>query len=345
MPYPVKINSKNPSEKTIKKAAQILKNGGLVAFPTETVYGLGADGLNSKAVKKIFKAKKRPDDNPLILHVAKKEDLFKYVTINKKILKNIKKLINKFWPGPLTLILKKKKIIPDEVTANLKTVTIRLPDNKIAKMLIQELGSPIAAPSANLSGGPSPTSADHVYNDFKNKIDLILDGGQSKIGLESTVLDCTKWPFKIVRTGKVTPEDLKKELGEVQTYQKKKDEKTPISPGLKYKHYAPKAKLILIKGEGGNVKEEIQKLSRYYRLKKKRVGILNLEKNIKYKGVNLIKFLGKNNVAIAKNLFKSFREFDQKKIDIILINAIEESGLGIAIMNRIKKAAHKTVEA
>lgn len=340
----LKINPIKPERKKIKEAAQILKDGGLVAFPTETVYGLGADALNPKAVRKIFKAKKRPQDNPLILHVALKEDVFKYTKPNKKYLKQIKKLINKFWPGPLTLIIKKKNNVPHEITAGLKNVSIRFPNNPIAIALIKNLGSPIAAPSANLSGKPSPTNARDVYNDLNNRIEMILDGGQTDIGLESTILDCTKSPFAILRPGKITAEELKKVVGKIKIYNSSKKIKSPSSPGLKYTHYSPKAKLILFEGNILAVREKISELAKKYKLNKKRVGVLNLNGRYEYKNANTIICLGKNNADIAKNLFKSFRDFDRKKIDITLAEGIPEKNFGAAIMNRLRKAAKEIIK-
>ena len=340
----LKINPKKPEKNKIKKAVQILKNGGLVAFPTETVYGLGADALNPVAIKKIFKAKKRPQDNPLILHIAKKEDVFIYTEPDKKNLELIKKLINKFWPGPLTLIIKKKKIVPSEITAGLKNTSIRLPDNIVARALIKELGSPIAAPSANLSGSPSPTDASHVYNDLAGRIEMILDGGATKIGVESTILDCTKSPFVLLRPGKITAEELEKIVGKIKMYKASQKIKNPPSPGLKYAHYAPKAKLILIEGKIYDVRKKINELAEKFKSDEKTVGVLNLGNRYNYKNAETIISLGENNEAIAKNLFRSFREFDKKNIDIILAEGIPEKNFGMAIMNRLRKAAKEIIK-
>ncbi|OGF20724.1 threonylcarbamoyl-AMP synthase [Candidatus Falkowbacteria bacterium RIFOXYB2_FULL_38_15] len=338
----IRINPKKPEDEKIKKAAQILRNGGLVAFPTETVYGLGADALNPMAIKKIFKAKKRPQDNPLILHIAEKEDIFIYTEPDKKNLELIKKLINKFWPGPLTLIIKKKKIVPEEITAGLKNTSIRLPDNIVARALIKKLGSPIAAPSANLSGSPSPTEASHVYNDLAGRIEMILDGGETKIGVESTILDCTKSPFVLLRPGKITAEELEKIVGTIKIHKASQKIKNPPSPGLKYAHYSPKAKLILVEGNVSDVRRKIDELIGKYGARK--VGVLNLGNRYNYKNVDTIIYLGENNEAIAKNLFKSFRDFDKKNIDIILVEGIPEKNFGAAIMNRMRKAAKKIIK-
>jgi len=306
----LKINPKNPERDKIKKAAEIIRKGEMVAFPTETVYGLGANALDASAVGKIFKAKGRPGDNPLIVHIADKEDLNKLV-IDIPEIANI--LIDKFWPGPLTLVLKKNKIVPSEVTAGLDTVAIRMPQNKIALALIEESG-PIAAPSANLSTKPSGTSVEHVIQDFNGKIDCIIDGGEAEIGLESTVIDLTSNPIAILRPGKITFEQLNKMIPDlvVSSHVKSKVR----SPGMKYKHYSPKAKVMLAKD-----KSEIVKIKKKYFDKKIRVIDIN------------------NNILLAKNLFKIFRESDLKGYEIIVVRTVNEKGLGLAIMNRLRKAA------
>jgi L-threonylcarbamoyladenylate synthase len=337
----IKINPKKIEIYKIREAAEIIKKGGLVAFPTETVYGLGANVFDEKAVKKIFQVKKRPFNDPIIVHIAKKNDIYK---LTKEVPKIVKKLIDKFWPGPLTLILKKRKIIPKIVTAGLKTVAIRMPKNKIALSLIKEAKTPIAAPSANLFGKPSPTTAQHVKEDLLNKIDLIIDGGPTKIGLESTVLDLTTKPATLLRPGGITLEKLKKILGEIKihpTVFEKIKIKTLKSPGMIYRHYAPKANLFLIEGEEKKVKNKIENLIKKY--KKKKIGVLTVNKNHLYKA-DLVKFVGKNFSSIAKNLFKILREFDRKNIEIIFAEGTSEKGLGLAIMNRLRKASYKIIK-
>ena len=325
----------NQINKTIQKAARIIKKGGLVAFPTETVYGLGANALDKKAVRKIFEAKGRPLDNPVIVHIANFEDLTKLV---RKIPKEAEILAKKFWPGPLTFILFKKKIIPDEVTAGTKTVAIRMPKNKIALKLIKAAGVPIAAPSANLAGKPSPTKAEHVFEDLGDKIDLILDGGPTKIGVESTVLDLTVKPPQILRPGGISFEELKKVIKNIQPHPSllgKKFKGKAKSPGMKYRHYAPRAPLILVKR---NLKEKIKK----YQKQGKKVGVLASDETKKfYQGADLVLSCGsrKNLKKVARNLFKVFREFDRKKVNIILAETFPEEGIGFAIMHRLKKAA------
>lgn len=338
----IKVNSQKLEE--ITGAAEIIKEGNLVAFPTETVYGLGANALDKKAIKKIFEAKGRPLDNPLIVHVADYDDIFK---IAQKIPKIAKTLATKFWPGPLTLIFFKKRIIPDEVTAGGNTVAIRIPKNKIALELIKSAGVPIAAPSANLAGRLSPTTAQHVFEDLGNKIDLILDGGRTKIGIESTVVDLTINPPQILRPGGISFEKLKKVLKNLQLHPsllgKKIQEKTK-SPGMKYRHYAPQAHLILIKGDLKRRGQKIQDLIVKYKKEGKKVGLLTLlEREKFYKGSDLVLSVGseKNLKEVAQNLFKTLRKFDEMGMNIILSETFSRKEIGFAIMDRLEKAAKK----
>ncbi|MEM3374745.1 MAG: L-threonylcarbamoyladenylate synthase [Candidatus Woesearchaeota archaeon] len=309
------------TSKEINKAAELIKKGQLVAFPTETVYGLGGNALNKKAVKKIFIAKGRPSDNPLIVHIARKKDIFNYAVFdNKNQLHIVKKLIKIFWPGPLTLILKKKSFIPDETTGNLNTIAIRMPKNKIALNLIKLSNLPIAAPSANLSGKPSGTTFKHVYNDFNGKISAIIKSKQTKYGLESTVIDLTTWPVKILRPGSITYEQLKKIIPSIVVLKNKKTIKAK-SPGMKYRHYSPNAKIILFensKNQEKRIKEFFKKLKK----ENKKILIIKHKKEV-----------------LSKNLYKIFRECDEKKIDYLLIKATDEKGIGLALMNRLRKAA------
>lgn len=338
----IKINSKNPEIKKIREAALIIKNGGTVAFPTETVYGLGANALDTKAVKKIFKAKKRPADNPLIVHINRYDDLR---VLTNKIPPVTKKITRKYWPGPLTILVKKSKNVPDITTGGQKTVAVRIPSNKIARLLIRESGVPIAAPSANLFGKPSPTSAKHVIEDLNGRVDAIIDGGTTDIGLESTVLDITKKTPILLRPGKITKESLqgilKIKLDQSLTGKITKISK-PRSPGMKYKHYTPNARVILLKNSIKNIDQRILELVKKYQEKKKSVGIVTTQKNKRYKS-DLTIFLGKNTKTIAKNLFSVFRKFDSQKIDILLIQEIGDNDLGFAIMNRLNKAAYQVI--
>ncbi|MCS7134657.1 MAG: L-threonylcarbamoyladenylate synthase [Candidatus Pacearchaeota archaeon] len=336
----LKIDKKNPERKKILLAANIIRKGGLVAFPTETVYGLGADALNPKAVKKIYEVKRRPFDNPLIVHIARKKDLFR---LARSVPKEVKILIRNFWPGPLTLILKASKIVPKVTTAGLDTIAIRMPNHKVALDLIKACGKPIAAPSANLSGRPSPTLAQHVIQDLYGKIDLILDAGPTDIGVESTVLDLSSPTPQILRPGGITFEKLKKVLKDLVVHPVAIGKKTTIlakSPGLKHKHYAPKAKMIVV--EGKNRIKKIKELAMKNIYEGKKIGILAISKQLNTLKKNcIVKFFGKNKSLklVAKNLFKLLRELDEEKVDLIIAEGVEDTGLGLAIMNRLRKAA------
>ncbi|MBU1133358.1 MAG: threonylcarbamoyl-AMP synthase, partial [Candidatus Omnitrophica bacterium] len=239
----ITVNPDNINPVYIKTAAEKIKDGGLVAFPTETVYGLGADAFNPKAVAKIFEAKKRPFEDPLIVHIAQKEDLYK---LTEDISDSALKLADEFWPGPLTLVLKKSKNIPDIITAGLDTVAIRVPADKVALAFIKFSETPIAAPSANLFGRPSPTTAQHVLDDLNEKIDIVIDGGRALIGVESTILDLTQNPPVVLRPGGVSIEKLKKVVKGVEIYKQDKI----LSPGMYPRHYSPKAKVMLVEGNG-----------------------------------------------------------------------------------------------
>lgn len=334
-----KINKGKIDDKYIKKAGEYLKEGKLVSFPTETVYGLGADGLNERAVSNIYKAKGRPSDNPLILHVSKKEDV-------EKLVENISDIaricIDKFWPGPLTLIFKKSTLIPNIITGGLDTVAIRMPSNEIANKIIEAANTPIAAPSANTSGRPSPTSARHVEEDLLGKVDMIIDGGICDIGLESTVLDTTgKYPV-ILRPGKITKEELESFFPKVLEDKSILNPKeAPKSPGQKYTHYSPKAKMYLFLGSDEKVARSINK--KLTKFKDKKVGILGTDENKDRYNLDGVMFISlgkkKDYDSIAKNLFKSLRKFDSENIEFILSEGFEDSELGNAIMNRMVKAS------
>ena len=336
------IDENNIDTYKIKYAASVLKEGGLVAFPTETVYGLGANALNEKALLKIFEAKGRPSDNPLIVHIADKEEAY---GLMKDIRDDSLKLMDKFWPGPLTLVGKKTSSVPDIVTAGLDTVAIRMPSNKIALSLIKESKLPVAAPSANVSGRPSPTTAKHVIDDLNGKIDVIIEAGDSNIGVESTVLDITLWPPTILRPGGVSKEQLQKFLGEVDVdptlTEKNLDKLIPKSPGMKYKHYSPKAELIVVEGELSNVAGKINVLVEEYKKKGLSVGVLSTEQTRDlYNGAKVISLGDRTEPeSIASNLFKALRDFDDLGVQLILAEAVDDKGIGFAIMNRMKKAA------
>lgn len=333
----IKIKGKSDLGK-ILPAADALKKGKLVSFPTETVYGLGADALNREAVKNIFIAKGRPSDNPFIIHVGSKKDVY---VLAKNIPEIAEKLMDRFWPGPLTLVLNKSEIVPFETTGGRKTVAVRMPDNYIALELIRKAGVPVAAPSANTSSRPSATSAKHVIDDLNGKVDFVIDGGDSDIGLESTVLDLTSKVPLILRPGKITSEDIKKVLGKVDTY-KKVDGKSveAKAPGMKYKHYSPDAKIIIVEGPAEEVEKKVSELSMMYFRNGKKVKILSTSE----KGGKEYYFMGSSERDFAKNMFNAFRELDKEKVDIILAGSISEEGLGTAIMNRMKKAAYKVIK-
>jgi L-threonylcarbamoyladenylate synthase len=324
------FNFKNGiNEYEINRAAEVIKNGGLVAFPTETIYGLGADALNEDAVKKIFYAKGRPADNPLIVHIADEKDLDKFVEF---ISEKAKKLINSFWPGPLTIVFKKKKIISDVVSAGLDSVAVRMPSNLIALELIRRSGKPIAAPSANSSGRPSPTIANHVIEDFGTKINVVIDGGKCDIGVESTVIDVSGQVPVVLRAGGISIEQIQEVLGEEVFYVKKLGSEIHRSPGMKYRHYAPNAKLILAD------KNEFENLIDNYKKQNKKIGVINFFEN-KNMDVDVILFAGVDCEEIAKNIFRILREMDDNKVDIILSERIEEKGLGLAIMDKLRRAS------
>lgn len=321
----------NPSQ--IDIAADIIKRGGLVAFPTETVYGLGADALNDDAVRSIFKAKKRPMDNPLIVHISSIEQLN---LLAEKIPKKAKKLAERFWPGPLTMILKKKSIVPLSVTAGLDSVAIRMPKNDIALALIEKSGRPIAAPSANLSGRPSPTNHSHVIDDLSGRIDAIILGGSVDIGLESTVIDMTRSIPTILRPGKITPRMIQNQIGFVSLF--KGTSSKPASPGMKYRHYSPKAKVILVK-YSKHQKQKISELIADYQ-KGNKILVLSREKIPSDSAPNIKNVVIGSTIAEMSNaIFKEFREADKEGDDIIIVEGTKETGLGIALMNRLGKAA------
>jgi L-threonylcarbamoyladenylate synthase len=341
----LKINPKKPQASKIRAAAAFIQKGGIVAFPTETVYGLGANAFDVKAVKKIFKAKGRPQDNPLIVHIAGQKDLAELVVhVPFKALK----LAKCFWPGPLTMVLKKSALVPGEVTCGLDTVAIRMPSHKIAQELIKISGVPIAAPSANLSGKPSPTTAKHVIQDLKGKADAIIDGGDATIGLESTVIDLTCNPPMLLRPGGITREEIEEVLGQIKLHPSLKGKLLSLkgkvkSPGMKYRHYSPKARVFLVEGEPDKVRAKMSELALRFKKERKKVGILYCSKKAFYPADSL-KFAGASHKAIARDLFRHFRSFDKEGVQVIIAEGVGEQGLGLAIMNRMKRAAYMVVK-
>ncbi|OLS01817.1 L-threonylcarbamoyladenylate synthase [Tissierella creatinophila] len=335
----IKIDKDNFNQEDLNKAAKIIKANGVVAFPTETVYGLGANGLNPEAVKKIYRAKGRPSDNPLILHIGEVSQLDDLV---EEITEEATKCIEEFWPGPITIILKRKKVVPDIITAGLDTVAVRMPESSIARTLINLAKVPIAAPSANLSGRPSPTSAGHVIEDMMGKIDMIIDGGETGIGIESTVLDLSGSTPIILRPGGITYEDLKRILPDVvEDKANLENDIIPKSPGQKYRHYAPKAEMLVFTGNLEAVVNNIDKYTKQAIIEGKKVGIMATDETKEKYNDGTIKSLGTrmDKTTIANSLFSALREFDHLDIDIIFAEGVEKDNIGLAIMNRMMKAS------
>lgn len=335
------MDANNIDKKVIKEAVGILKAGGTVVFPTETVYGLGANGLDSEAVKKIFKAKGRPADNPLILHVHSVSQVNQLVEDIPEI---ARLCMENFWPGPLTILFKKSPKVPYVITAGLETVAIRMPSNNIALEIIKGTNLPIAAPSANVSGRPSPTLAKHVIDDLVGKVDMIIDGASTGIGIESTVLDLSGDTPMILRPGAVTKEDLEKLMPNIliDSSITSEDERIiPKSPGQKYKHYAPKAEMIVFTGDIQNMIKAINKKAEEYKKKGKKTGIMCTDETKDYYKDILSLSLGsrKSPETIGHNLFSTLRLLDEKHVDVILAEGIEVSNLGFAIMNRMIRAS------
>ncbi len=345
----IRISDIANEREAISKAAEIIRAGGLVAFPTETVYGLGGNGLSSLASSKIYEAKGRPSDNPLILHIASIEQLYPLV---EKIPEIAETLMDAFWPGPMTLIMKKSKLVPKETTGGLDTVAIRMPAHPVALALIEAAGLPIAAPSANLSGRPSPTCAEHVCEDLSGKIDMIIDGGDVSIGLESTIIDVTGDVPTILRPGFITQEILEKLLGEVKvdkaSVSKMEEGDTPKAPGMKYRHYAPKASLVVVRGDNSSVVRKINELVKKAQSEGKKAGIICTRETMKLYTNGELKCIGARDAEgeIALKLYRILREFDSTDVDVIYSEAFEEGSLGQAIMNRLLKAAgHNVIDA
>ena len=337
------------AEEVIQTAARILREGGLVAFPTETVYGLGGNGLDSTACEKIYLAKGRPSDNPLILHISELEELDAIV---REITLVAKKLMEAFWPGPLTMIFPKAAIVPMKATGGLDTVAVRFPNHPVARAIIRAAGLPIAAPSANSSGKPSPTRASHVEYDLTGKIDMIVDGGAAEWGLESTIVDVTGTVPMILRPGAVTKEMMEAVVGRVEVdpaiLKKPEADLKPKAPGMKYTHYSPKAEVFLVRGERAAVAAEINRRAAEARAKGKKVGVMATEETKELYQADIILSLGSREhpEEIGANLFKLLRKFDFLGAETVYSEVFSEEGEGMAIMNRLNKAAgYRMIEA
>lgn len=337
----IKVDPIEPNLEKVAEAAEVIRSGGLVAFPTETVYGLGADAFSAQAVSRIFEVKGRPLDNPVIVHISSKGQL---ALVAHEVPPKAEELIDNFWPGPLTMVLKRSSSLPEVTVAGLDTVAVRMPDHKVARALISEARTPIAAPSANLSGLPSPTRAEHVIRDLYGKVDAIIDGGNTPIGVESTVLDMTSSPPIILRPGKVTPDDLRRFLGEVEVHpgvldELKFEEIVAKSPGMKHRHYAPRAQLILVEGDLKRVRVAVQEVADKLIAEGKRVGILSTDGH-SYRAHCVVDLGPRSKVeVIASNLFSSLRDADQQGVDVIVSEGFEPKGLCLAITNRLRKAS------
>lgn len=324
----------------IQQAAELLGKNEVVAFPTETVYGLGGNALSDGAISKIFEAKGRPSDNPLIIHIAEISQLHDFV---QKVPAKAELLMETFWPGPLTIIFEKKQgMLSELATAGLSTVGVRMPDHPVALALIETAGLPIAAPSANLSGRPSPTTAQHVVDDLDGRVAGVVDGGATGVGLESTVIDCTEQIPVILRPGGITEEQLKRVLGEVMVDPAIADAQLkPKSPGMKYRHYAPDAPFYLVDGR----RDFIQTLVDENRQKGLKVGVLTTEEaRSAYDADKVIACGQRSNLeTVAEALYQTLREFNQSGLDIIFSEIFPSSGVGVAVMNRLTKASGQEV--
>lgn len=325
----------------IREAGKIIREGGLVAFPTETVYGLGGDALNPFSSKRIYAAKGRPSDNPLIVHIADMRDL---PLIVREIPESAIKLADKFWPGPLTMILNKSERVPLETTGGLDTVAVRMPANRIAQEMILAAGGYVAAPSANRSGRPSPTIAKYVEEDLGGRVEMIIDGGDVEIGLESTIIDLTSDNPMILRPGYITRQKLESVLCEVEedsTILKDDSGQAPKAPGMKYRHYAPKGELTVIKGVEEKVVRYINEHCHSYQKENKKTGVIATDETLPFYHADVHRSVGArgDEEMIARELYRVLREFDDEGVEVIYAEAFDDSGIGQAIMNRLLKAA------
>lgn len=338
-----KIEDPAQNGRELAEAASILRSGGIVAFPTETVYGLGGNALLPDASRKIYAAKGRPSDNPLIVHIADMEHLRPIVT---EVPQSAIRLAEVYWPGPLTMIFNKTDLVPYETSGGLDTVAVRMPSHPVAAALIRAAGGYVAAPSANLSGRPSTTNAEHVIRDLSGRIDMIIDSGESDIGLESTIVDFTEDVPVILRPGYINLAMLSEVLGEVKIDPGILDAAAekgirPKAPGMRYRHYAPKADLKIVEGERGQVISRIQELADAAAREGKRTGIMASDETVGYYRADVVKDLGSvsRDEDIAHRLFDALRQFDDEDVDVIYSEAFDTPRMGQAIMNRLLKAA------
>ena len=327
----IRVSSQHPEASAIEEAAEVLRNGGLVAFPTETVYGLGADATNPETIKKVFEVKGRPPDNPLIVHIS---DPAQLQFLAKGIPPKGKLLAETFWPGPLTIVVKRSDRVPDIVSAGLDTVAIRMPNHPITLQLVKVFGRAIVGPSANISGTPSPTTAEHVFNDLHGKIDMILDAGPTQIGVESTVVDVTADPPLILRFGALARSQIEKVIGFISTAAG--NEELRRSPGTRHRHYAPAAKVILF--EEGHLSQLRSELGDHRALGK-RVGCIVHSVGVMGDDAFVVS-LPSDIERYSQQLFSALRELDERGVDVILVECVPEVGIGEAVMDRLRRAAH-----
>lgn len=338
----IEIDSQNIDLQKMQEAGKLIAGGQLVAFPTETVYGLGGDALDPEAAKKIYAAKGRPSDNPLIVHIAEFEDMYR---VGKNIPEKAKKLSDAFWPGPLTMIVEKSDAVPDAITGGMNTVAVRMPNHPVALELIRKSGCLIAAPSANTSGRPSPTEASHVAEDLNGKIAMIIDGGQVGIGIESTIIDLTEEIPMVLRPGYITPKMLSEVLGEEVIIDPgiiaADDTRKPKAPGMKYKHYAPKADMIIVDGPQEQVIAKINSLAKNKKAAGDKVAVIATDETRDSYDADVILCMGSklDEDAIARHLYKILRECDELSVNAIYSESFATPRIGQAIMNRMLKAA------
>lgn len=343
----VRIDEQHIDDALIMKAGGIIKAGGLVAFPTETVYGLGGDALNPASSKKIYEAKGRPSDNPLIVHIANMDAL---PAIVRNVPETAKKLASTFWPGPLTMIMEKAETVPKETTGGLDTVAVRMPSHPVALAFIEAAGGYVAAPSANRSGRPSPTLAGYVVEDLDGRIEMILDGGDVELGLESTIVDLTVEPPMILRPGFVTREDLAGALGQVQqdaALFSDDSGQAPKAPGMKYRHYAPEGELTIVRGAAAAVTNYVNRGLMEGRKNNKKTGVIATDETVGCYSADVPRSVGKRMDvnAVAKRLYRILREFDDEGVELIYSESFDGAGVSQAVMNRLLKAAgHRVID-